>query len=221
MSRSTNKFLRQVLKWGRINFRPFPWRFDRTPYKVLVAEFLLQKTDAQKVTCVFGAVIKRYPNLKALSKADESELRNYIGGLGLAYRSKRMIEAAETFMNRFGGRIPCSYKALLSAKGIGKYMANAVLCFGFETATPILDTNVARILIRYWGVQQRTSRCREDSSLWRFAGQLVPNDLASDYNYALLDLGALVCHARKPDCLECPLNRGCIKRIKMGTHTIF
>lgn len=146
-----DRFVSQVLEWGNSNFRPFPWRFNRTTYKVFVAEFLLQKTDAQKVAYVFEPIIEKYPNLKALSKANEAKLKKYIDGLGLSYRSRRMIEAAKTFMTRFGGVIPCNQEALLGVKGIGKYMANAVLCFGFGISTPILDTNIAKNINKILG----------------------------------------------------------------------
>jgi A/G-specific adenine glycosylase len=208
-----DNFANKVLEWGKANFRPFPWRFDRTPYKVFVAEFLLQKTDSEKVNYIFERILRKYPDLKALSEAGELELREYTGGLGLRYRSRRMIDAAKAFMTGFGGIVPCDRQALLSARGIGNYMTNAILCFGFGAPAAIIDTNTARILMRYWDIQQRVSRCRDDRLLWTFAEGLVPGDFAADYNYALLDLGALVCHAQKANCSQCPLDIECMDRL--------
>lgn len=202
-------FVELVFEWGKDKFRPFPWRMKRKPYKIFVAEFLLQKTDSEKVMSVYDLVINKYPNPKALSKARSTELAQCIKRLGLSYRSERMIGAAKTIVTRFQGNIPCSQNMLLNIKGIGRYMANAILCFGFGYCVPLIDTNIARILQRYWGIQSSISRPREDRYLWDFAGELVPKNEAPNYNYSLLDLGALICHARLPECKKCPLLENC------------
>lgn len=208
-----------LLLWGMRNFRPFPWRVQRTPYKVFISEFLLQKTDAEKVMDVYQSMLNAYPDLEALGSASEMNLRKTLRDLGLYYRSSRMIDAAKEIISRFDGEIPWDEGALLSLRGIGKYIANAILCFGFGFQVPLIDTNIARILKRHWELQSAVSRPRDDKSLWEFARALVPNKAAQQYNYALLDLGALICHAREPGCNDCPLGKTCEGRPSLSLLT--
>ncbi len=206
---SYSNFKTTVLLWSKLNKRLLPWRQNRTPFKVLVSEFLLQKTDAKKAAYVYPVLLENYPNVQALSIAEPQQLKKYIKGIGLSYRSERMIRTAQIIMKDHEGVVPNKLDALMDLPGVGRYIANAVLCFGFGYSAALIDTNTARILQRYWGVKPKTIRPREDKSLWKFAEKLVPSETAPEYNYALLDLGALVCRHRSPHCQICPLFESC------------
>lgn len=210
-----SQFVKSLLTWHKLHSRELPWRVERTPYNVLISEFLLQKTDAKKAAYVFLVVIKKYPNILALSNANPDHLEKYLKGIGLRYRSIRMIKTAQHIIHKYKGIIPSNLDDLMNLPGIGRYIASAILCFAFSKPVALVDTNIARILLRFWNKKSKTSRPREDKSLWEFATKLVPCDNTSQYNYALLDLGALVCHPRSPKCNICPLSKDCLAKLEI------
>jgi A/G-specific adenine glycosylase len=203
-------FVTKMLAWGEENRRAFPWRRTKNPYKVFVAESLVQRTKAAQVEPVYGVFLKRWPNALSLSKAAELQVKSVIGTLGLEYRSKRITTIAKRIAEVFGGEIPGELAGLkkLYGYGFGEYMAHAILCFAFGQDVPVVDQNVARILKRVFSLTTRADAHR-DPKLWAFAGGLVPPGRAREYNWSLLDFGALVCTPRKPKCPTCPLLRLC------------
>ncbi len=145
----SRKILFQVnlLKWGHDNFRPFPWRTNMSPYSILVAEILLKRTTASAVSTVFNGFMKLYPNPQALSKANPVDLENILSRIGYhKKRSKNLIEIASVITQKFNGEVPNTKNELLEIPFIGDYTANAILTFGNDIATAIVDSNVIRII---------------------------------------------------------------------------
>jgi len=210
---SYSHYIDSLLQWGKRNCRAFPWRKDISPYRILVAEFLLQKTNSEKAVRAYEMVMQQFPDVRSLANALPGELAKCIEGIGLRYRTDRMTAAARAIVSEFGGVVPDNMEALVTLPGIGRYIASAVLCFGFGNAVSLIDTNTARIIQRYWSFSIRASRSREDKELWEFALRLVPQSNASAYNYALIDLGALVCKSLRPACDYCPLITECANAI--------
>lgn len=202
-------YIQSLLHWGKIHYRRFPWRRNKKPYRILVAEFLLQKTDSKKALHAYEIVIKRFPDVTSLSKVSPEKLAKCLGGIGLWYRAERLIATAKVIVTEFGGCVPNNMEDLINLPGIGRYIASAILCFAFGNAAALIDTNIARIIQRYWGFNIRASRPREDKELWEFAMRLVPQPNAAAYNYALIDLGTLICKSRHPTCEHCPLLKEC------------
>lgn len=200
------EFVSKLLHWGDQNRRDFRWRHTQDPYNVLVAELLVQRTKAVQVEPVYLKFLERWSNVGSLSRAKEQEIRSVVGTLGLDYRAKRIQTIARRIMELFGGKIPDESVELrrLYGKGFGDYMANAILCFAFGQHLPVVDKNVERILTRVFSLRVHKDGHR-DPRLWQFAGELVPSGKAREYNWSLIDFGALVCSPRNPICPACPI----------------
>lgn len=143
-----SRFCDALLAWFSKNGRLFPWRSDKEPYHNLVAEFLLQKTNAEKVEPVYVQLVSRYPTVADLAKADLAELSALMEPLGLRYRIQRLKATAETLSEKFGDLVPNTFEELRGLPGVGDYMANAILCFAFGQPRLLIDTNSARVLTR-------------------------------------------------------------------------
>lgn len=203
-------FRQQLYAWATISLRDFPWRRDRAPYNIFVAECLLQKTDAATVAPIYVTFLQHYPDLTALLAAPLPELQILLQPLGLAFRAKRMQQAAQIVRERHGGRIPTTEADLLQLPGIGPYTARAICSQAFELPAPVLDTNIARIVERFFGLtggDRVKSRCQ---LLWQATEHLAPATAVGRWNLTLIDFGALVCRARQPTCDRCPLQARCL-----------
>jgi A/G-specific adenine glycosylase len=209
-SSKESAFVAEILAWGEKNRRDFAWRHTKDPYRVFVAESLVQRTKAAQAEPAYLNFLERWPNLWSLSRATPRELRSVIGTLGLDYRSKRIITVARQIAETFDGRIPNRFREMkkLYGKGLGDYMAHAILCFAFGQAVAVVDKNVERILKRVFSLAMCADAHR-DPRLWAFAGRLVPSRRAREYNWSLLDFGALMCTPKNPKCPTCPLLQLC------------
>jgi len=197
---------KNLLKFHSI--RDFPWRRTKDPYKVLISEILLQKTTSKQVEKIFRQFFEKFPSLARLALADIEEIRGVIGTLGLAKRAAYLKELASDIMNRFNGKVPDDPESLKSLKGVGKYTCNAVLCFAFNKPVPIVDTNIARVLRRYFGIFEEKP-AYSDKTLWGVAQLVLPARGYRRFNYALLDLAAVLCLPSDPLCDRCPLHLFC------------
>lgn len=198
-----------LLDWYDENKREFPWRYIFNPYKVFVSEILLQQTNVEKITVPYCILTEQYKDISELSHANIEFLREIFKEIGLFYRADRIISISKEIMNKYDGIIPNQRGKLIRIKGIGNYICNAILCFGYNEPYAVLDTNVIRIFERLLGVKSTCSRPREDKSLWEFAQMLLPKDDYVDYNYALLDFASNVCTARNPKCSICTFRQIC------------
>jgi A/G-specific adenine glycosylase len=201
-------FRRRLSAWAASNLRAFPWRQTTDPYSIFVAEFLLQKTVAATASPIYEAFLAKYPTLQALAAASVEEVNQLLLPLGLSFRAERLCRSAKIVAEKYRGSIPASEEELLSLPGIGKYTARSICANAFGQSRAVLDTNVARIVERFFGLQgdRVKSRCK---ILWAAAEAIAPKRKVSRWNLTLLDFGALVCIARKPHCSECPLREKC------------
>ena len=205
-----NIFLKEILKWGEENFKNYPWRLEQNPYKIFIAEILLGRTKAHQVVPVFKKIMKEYPTLKKFLEINSNKVRDFFKSLGLIKRSEFVIEMILRIKIDFNSQIPYTFSELISLKGIGRYSANAILCFGFSQRRPLLDTNFIRIYERVFKIKAKTKTPKSDKFLWEFSEYLLPKKNFIKFNYAILDLGGNVCISKKAKCLECPLKVICI-----------
>ena len=208
-SRSLRAFQRRLLAWYRVHQRKLPWRDTRDPYKILVSEIMLQQTQVDRVTPKYHEFLEHFPTLEALAKARTSRLRKVWYPLGYNIRPLRLRRIAQRTLHEHGGRIPDSYDGLLAMDGIGRYTAGAVLSFAFNKDAPILDTNVARLLSRYFGVKGPLKQGNVRRRLWALAEAVIPKGKGYLINQGMMDFGAMVCTARAPKCRTCALRRTC------------
>nr|WP_233222649.1 A/G-specific adenine glycosylase [Chroococcidiopsis sp. CCALA 051] len=201
-------FRRQLTSWATLNLREFPWRTTTDAYAIFIAEFLLQKTGANTVAPIYEAFLTRYPTLEYLATASVAEIAILLKPLGLHFRADRLYQSVRVIIEQYDGKIPASEAQLLSLPGIGLYTARSICANAFAQPLAILDTNVARILERFFGLQGNRvkSRCK---LLWSAAEYVAPKTSVSRWNLTLLDFGAGVCTARNPSCGICPLRSQC------------
>ena len=211
------RFSATLLSWYGSNKRDFPWRYRGDPYPVLVSEFFLQRTRAEDVVKPFLMVTEKYRDVVELSEADGSFFVPIFRGLGLFYRGERIIRAAGEIASMWGCRIPDSEEQLLKIFGIGRYSANAILCFGHNKRRAILDGNVVRIYSRIFSPTPDAMGQRASKALWEFADDMLPDKNFMDFNYALLDFGSKICTPKRPKCPACPFSSSCARYRKEET----
>lgn len=201
-------FRNQLSQWGAANIRDFPWRRTTTPYHLLVAESLLQKTDATTVTPIYELFLANYPTIADLAAANLANIAKILEPLGLFFRARRLQECATIVLNAYAGEVPSDQDQLLKLPGIGDYTARAIGSQAFNRPLAVLDANIARILERYFGLrgERVKSRCK---ILWGAADLIAPKQHVGRWNLVLIDFGALVCKAANPACDRCPLASRC------------
>jgi len=213
-----HKVGRLILRWWRKNKRDFPWRHTKEPYAVLIAEMLLRKTTAVQVKEMYSSFIEKYPNPEALSKADKSHLEKLLLPLGMEHkRAELFIKIGKILVDRFNGLVPTDKEDLLELPGVGPYAANAVLSFSYNQNEPMVDTNFIRVIERVFGEKSSKARARNDIKIWEFAGSLIPDGRSRELNLGIIDFAAVLCKARNPKCIKCPIKQLCIyenKRIE-------
>jgi A/G-specific adenine glycosylase len=203
------KFRRRLLDWYRRNGRDLPWRQTTDPYHILVSEVMLQQTQVDRVLPKYSEWLTKYPTLEALASADEADVSQTWRPLGYNIRPRRLHAIARESVERYGGSLPSDSETLLSFKGIGEYTAGAVLSFAFGQRAAILDTNVARVLFRVFIGRGNPKAHAMRRHLWAVSRALLPRRHVFDFNQALMDFGATLCTARKPQCLLCPMRESC------------
>ena len=201
------RFQLRLLKWYREHGRDLPWRRTSDPYRILVSEVMLQQTQVDRVIPKYHEFLEKYPTLKDLASAEPDDVRETWYPLGYNIRPYRLHSIACESVERYGGTIPKKSEDLMSLKGIGRYTAGAVRSFAFNEDAPILDTNVMRVLHRVFVGEGEPKS--QKAKLWILSEESIPKGKGYDFNQALMDFGAMVCTARKPYCLLCPMREFC------------
>jgi A/G-specific adenine glycosylase len=204
------RFRRRLLAWYRAHGRDLPWRRTSDPYHILVSEVMLQQTQVDRVLPKYEEWLRQYPSFEALASAPDADVDALWRPLGYNIRPRRLHAIARESVARYGGQLPSDEETLLSFKGIGAYTAGAIRSFAFRQRAAILDTNVARVLFRVFVGRGDTKAHATRRHLWAVSEALVPRKNVFDFNQALMDLGAMVCVARKPKCASCPMTKLCV-----------
>ncbi len=194
------------MRWFKDNKRDLPWRKESDPYKILIAEKLLQQTDVGHVLKVYDYFFKKYPRLQVLAEANQEDIEKTIKPLGFwRIRARDFKRMAKQLLDEHSGEIPSDKQKLLKVFGVGQYVADAVACFGFGKRKAIVDVNVRRIAKRlfFW-----KSELPKDAELAKLMRQIIPTGKSKDFNWALLDFSAAIC-TRKPRCNRCFANDLC------------
>lgn len=202
-------FRRKLLDWYRVHGRELPWRRTRDPYAIMVSELMLQQTQVATVIPYYIEWLRRFPDVRALAAASESDVLHAWQGLGYYSRARNLHAAAKTIVEKHGGIFPRSPAELQKLPGLGRYTANAVATFAFDVAVPIVEANTARLFARLLNLQIRIDSGAGRERLWDFASSLLLKKNAASHNSALMDLGALVCTNRQPKCVICPVRAFC------------
>ena len=202
---------KKILNWYDLNKRSLPWRKNvsqsKKHYYTLVSEFMLQQTQVVTVIPYFNRFINKIPNLKKLSKIQDRELIKLWEGLGYYSRVRNLKKTAKIIISKYHGEIPNNYEDLISLPGIGNYTANAILAIAFNKSYIPLDGNIERVLKRYLYLKKdkeiQKDNLIEKKSIFGISSR------ASDYAQALMELGAMICKPKNPECSKCPISKNC------------
>jgi A/G-specific adenine glycosylase len=203
----SEKIQARLLRWFAKNGRDLPWRKTRDPYKIWISEIMLQQTQVATVIPYYQRFLKSFPTVHHLAKSDLSKVLKIWEGLGYYSRARNLHRASKMILNHLNGTIPDQLKDLLNLPGIGKYTAGAILSIAYNKEAPILDGNVRRVLSRLFAVSEdpkKTGRL-----LWKISEALIPKGRPNSFNQAIMDLGAMICTPKDPQCHRCPLHRHC------------
>ena len=209
-----------VCRWFRANSRPLPWRTEpRNGYASLVSEVMAQQTQIARVVERFDGFLDRFPTAASLAEAPDGEVQRLWSGLGYYRRARNLQAAAKEIVSRFDGEVPSNVEDLRSLPGVGRYTAGAIASIVFNRPEPIVDGNVARVLMRVEGRDLAHASPESQTWSWARAGELVA--IAADgrgerspaaFNEGLMELGAAVCTPANPRCSGCALAADCTAR---------
>jgi A/G-specific adenine glycosylase len=208
------KFRTRLLRWYAQHGRDLPWRKTADPYHILVSEIMLQQTQVHRVLPKYQEWLMKYPTMQSLAEAPLADVKKSWYPLGYNIRPVRLHSIACETISRYGGTLPRKHEELESFKGIGRYTAGAIRSFAFREDAAILDTNVKRLLQRVFLGQahpkkQSSAPKKHGAVLWALSAAMIPEGRGYDFNQALMDFGALICTARNPICLVCPMKDFC------------
>jgi len=207
---------RAVSEWFGRCARSLPWRTDpRDPWSSLVSEVMAQQTQIARVAERFGPFMERFPTPRAMAEADERDVLALWSGLGYYRRARALHAAARAIVERHAGRTPTDPERLAELPGVGRYTAGAVASIAGHVPTPIVDGNVARVLVRLEGRELAHGAADTARWAWARAGELAAiagADRIAAFNEGLMELGATVCTPGEPDCGSCPVAAECAAR---------
>jgi A/G-specific adenine glycosylase len=211
-ARSFRTFQSRLLSWFRASRRELPWRASLSPYRVWVAEIMLQQTRIAAVIPYYERFLRRLPDVRALARVRQPQVLKLWSGLGYYSRARNLHAAAKTIVAKHGGEFPRELEAALRLPGIGRYTAAAVLSIAYDAPLAVLDGNVARVLARLGAVRGDLRAPRTWRNLSQTAQQLLAREAVSDWNQALMELGETICTPQSPRCVACPIGRWCEAR---------
>lgn len=212
MSHMKNKevFSSYILSFYRTQSRDFPWRRTKNPYKIFLTEILLRRTTSTQVNSIYNSFFDVYPTIESLSLANEKDLKLIIKCLGLSkQRSTQMINLAKVIMEQYGGIIPKSYDELIKLPGVGMYTAGGYLCLVEGENISMVDTNVVRVISRYFNFKSNKTESWTDKKLWKFVKDLIPMGKCKEFNLGIIDFASAICISNNPKCDLCNLNDEC------------
>ena len=198
-----------------------PWRRTYDPYHVWVSEVMLQQTRMEVVLRYFERFLIRFPNVASLAKASDDDVLAAWSGLGYYRRARMLRDGARVVADKLGAIVPREIDELSAITGIGRYTAGAISSIAYNERAPIVDGNVARILSRVAGIDEALGSPALMREAWRESERLVAACTSPrDFNQGLMEIGALVCKPRNPECDSCPLKKHCFALQNKRTESL-
>jgi A/G-specific adenine glycosylase len=207
--RALSSFRQRLLKWFLAHRRELPWRESRDPYRVWLAEVMLQQTRIAAVLPYYHRFLKRFRTVQLLAAAPEQEVLRLWSGLGYYQRARNLHRAAKAMVARYGGKFPRDADSVRSLPGIGTYTRAAVMSIAFDEPLAVLDGNVARVLARLGALRGDVRQPRVWKRLGAESQRLMDIRSPGDWNQALMELGETICVPHTPLCAQCPVARYC------------
>ncbi len=202
----------RLLDWYETQGRhALPWRNTDNMYHIYLSEIMLQQTQVNRVRDeYYPQFLEKFPSLEVLAQAPQEQVLSAWSGLGYYSRARNLHKTAQIVQTE----LPKTQEELLKLPGIGRYTASAICSFGHEQAIPVVDTNIARVIKRYFALLEA-----KESLVWEKATPFVNAQAPRAHNLALMDLGSLVCLPKNPKCTECPLEADCLGKEEAELYT--
>lgn len=213
-------FSLSITAWYRLNHRHLMWRETKNAYKIWLSEIILQQTRVEQGKAYYQKIVERFPTLQELAAAEEQEVLKLWQGLGYYSRARNLHAAAKQVVDQFAGEFPCDYIDIKSLKGIGDYTAAAIASFAFDLPYPAVDGNVLRVLSRYFNDATPIDTGKGKKLFTHYAEMLIDRKQPALFNQAIMELGAMVCKPKNPDCIICPLQETCEAHREGTQHTL-
>jgi A/G-specific adenine glycosylase len=203
------EFTTSIQEWYRLNARLLPWRSTKNPYKIWLSEVILQQTRVEQGLKYYEKFISTYPTVADLADAPEDDVLKLWQGLGYYSRARNLHSAAKTIFQEYQGEFPNTYQQIRQLKGIGDYTAAAISSFAFDLPHAVVDGNVYRVLSRYFALSTPIDSTQGKKEFQLLANELLDEQHPANHNQAIMEIGALVCTPRNPQCENCPVQGSC------------
>jgi A/G-specific adenine glycosylase len=209
-SNSIHPITNKLITWYQANKRDLPWRQDPQPYTTWLSEIIFQQTRIDQGLGYYERLLAKFPTVFDLAKASENEVLKAWEGLGYYSRARNLHFTAKHIVSEYDGKFPEDHEEIIGLKGIGPYTAAAIASIAFKKPYPAIDGNVLRVVSRLFKVNEAidlpsTKRWIENELL-----SLIDKDNPGDFNQAMMELGALICKPRNPNCEQCPISEHCM-----------
>ena len=215
-------FSKEILTWFSKNKRKLPWRTrisqDNFSYLVFVSEFMLQQTQVKTVIPYFERFVDKWPSLKTLARANHNEILVFWQGLGYYSRGRNLLKSAKIIVSDFGGKIPIKEDELKKLPGVGDYTAAAIRSIAFNKKAIAIDGNVKRVIARFFGLEGTLDK--NFKIINKIAYSICPNSNNRNFTQGIMELGAIICKPKKPDCFQCVISKHCAAYNSYKTLTI-
>lgn len=198
----------KIIDWHQNYGRDFPWRHTKDPYRIMIAEFMLHRTKAGQVVPVYLEFIEKYSDIETLAKANLEDIKKVTEHLGLHWRAKHFFEAAKYIIENHNGKFPEDYGKLQEIPGVGEYIAGAILTICFNKSAPVVDSNIARFINRYFSLNL-SGEIRRKKNIVELSVKLFEYENPGDLLFAIVDFTSLICKPVKPLCDKCSLKNDC------------
>ncbi|PWA08774.1 A/G-specific adenine glycosylase [Pueribacillus theae] len=202
-------FQKDLLSWFSRHKRDLPWRRTKDPYHIWVSEIMLQQTRVETVIPYFERFLEEFPTIEALAEAGEEKVLKAWEGLGYYSRARNLQTAVREVKESYGGVVPDTEDEIATLKGVGPYTAGAILSIAYNKPVPAVDGNVMRVLSRILFIEEDIAKAKTRKIFEQAVREMIPPDSASNFNQALMELGAIVCTPTSPACLLCPVQKEC------------
>jgi A/G-specific adenine glycosylase len=202
-------FSKNIIQWYKVNRRDLPWRHTNDPYRIWVSEIILQQTRVEQGLAYYQRFVEQFPDVEALSNAEEDEVMKAWQGLGYYSRARNMHRSAKTMHHQNQAKFPASYAEIKRLHGVGDYSASAIASIVYGEPCPVVDGNVLRVMSRYAGIREPVNASAAKKKVKDILSGLIDPEQPGDFNQAIMELGALVCKPKQPLCPECPVSGNC------------
>ena len=201
-----------LVDWYNKVKRDLPWRHRSDAYGIWISEIMLQQTQVDTVIDYYNRFLATFPTVHDLAKADEQQVLKLWEGLGYYSRARNLHKTAKIVSQELDGHFPTTYEALQKLPGLGPYTAAAVVSIAFGVPVPVVDGNVLRVFTRFWEIEKDIRQPRVRTQLFNCLTPAVEKHDPSTFNQAMMELGALICTPKSPDCTQCPIQSTCIAK---------